>query len=330
MKIKNVIIENLFGYKNFNWDLGDVNILIGKNGTGKTNILRIIDSVISFNHKKYMHEESIPIENIGESHYYDYEGTYCEKLSNINNIKITYSNNQYLFFRNIINEKIAHLHKYFQDKKGIYSFSKEKEQIFREILKMNINQGIFSSNLNKKIPKSRLIDTTQALANTSLTSFSNGNRGSLIEKEIEEGLRELKSYLEENKKKFNATSNELIKQINLLFKESDKVAIFEKNKILIKQNEKEIKFKDLSSGECVVIYSFLMAALSSFNNDIILMDEPEISLHLSWQKKFINCIHSISPGSQLIIVTHSPGIAMNGFLDKMIDISDIETNNNEQ
>lgn len=53
------------------------------------------------------------------------------------------------------------------------------------------------------------------------------------------------------------------------------------------------------------------------------MDEPEISLHLAWQEKLISEIRKVNDKSQLIIVTHSPAIVMNGWMDSFIDINDI-------
>lgn len=40
--IKNIRIENLFESKNINWDLQDINVLVGKNGAGKSTILNIL------------------------------------------------------------------------------------------------------------------------------------------------------------------------------------------------------------------------------------------------------------------------------------------------
>ena len=88
------------------------------------------------------------------------------------------------------------------------------------------------------------------------------------------------------------------------------------------KNEK-LSFVNLSSGERQIIYTLLKVAIATKNNALILMDEPEISLHLSWQEKLITQIRTINPDSQLIIVTHSPAIVMNGWLDSFVDIQDI-------
>ena len=87
-------------------------------------------------------------------------------------------------------------------------------------------------------------------------------------------------------------------------------------------NDEYIDIQDLSSGERQLIYIFLKLVNSS-RKTIFLMDEPEISLHLEWQEKLISEIMKLSPDCQLIIVTHSPAIVMNGWMDSYIDIDDI-------
>ncbi|MGK3472580.1 AAA family ATPase, partial [Klebsiella pneumoniae] len=41
---------------------------------------------------------------------------------------------------------------------------------------------------------------------------------------------------------------------------------------------------------------------------------PEISLHLSWQEKLLASIKKLRSESQIIVVTHSPGIVMDGWM----------------
>jgi predicted ATP-dependent endonuclease of OLD family len=59
------------------------------------------------------------------------------------------------------------------------------------------------------------------------------------------------------------------------------------------------------------------------NPSILLMDEPEISLHIDWQRKLISHIRELNPNVQIIIASHSPAIIMEGWLDKVVEISDI-------
>ena len=50
---------------------------------------------------------------------------------------------------------------------------------------------------------------------------------------------------------------------------------------------------------------------------ILLMDEPEISLHLSWQVDLIDHIRKLNENCQVIIATHSPSIVQKGWNDKV-------------
>lgn len=82
----------------------------------------------------------------------------------------------------------------------------------------------------------------------------------------------------------------------------------------------------MSSGERQLIYILLRVALSNGDKSktaIILMDEPEISLHLNWQAHFIKQLTILNPDAQFIIVTHSPALIMNGWNDVYVNMKDI-------
>lgn len=88
--------------------------------------------------------------------------------------------------------------------------------------------------------------------------------------------------------------------------------------------EKEIDLENLSSGEqheLILMYELI------FNIDIqtiVLIDEPEISLHVVWQKEFLKDLKAIIElnKSTVIVATHSPQI-INDEWDKAIDLYDI-------
>ncbi|MEY8823118.1 AAA family ATPase [Klebsiella pneumoniae] len=85
----------------------------------------------------------------------------------------------------------------------------------------------------------------------------------------------------------------------------------------------EIKYNLLSSGERQLLYILIKSANACLEDTVLLMDEPEISLHLTWQEKLITTIKSINDNCQLIIVTHSPAILMKGWMDSFVDIKNI-------
>jgi predicted ATPase len=71
-----------------------------------------------------------------------------------------------------------------------------------------------------------------------------------------------------------------------------------------------IQLEDLSSGEqheLVVLYELLFRAP---RNGLVLVDEPEISLHVAWQSRFLTDLMEILQltGSYGIVATHSPVI----------------------
>lgn len=71
-------------------------------------------------------------------------------------------------------------------------------------------------------------------------------------------------------------------------------------------SERSIELEDLSSGEKQVVSIFSYLYLSQMNKAIILIDEPELSLSVPWQRKFLCDINNSQLCCGLISVTHSP------------------------
>lgn len=124
--------------------------------------------------------------------------------------------------------------------------------------------------------------------------------------EIEETLRNL------------GGNSEIPENINLFANTVNK--FFEKKKIMLKPNTNpnpfEIRYEDgyvarslssLSSGERQITTIFF--AISQLKSDgIVLLDEPEISLHIDWQRKILRSISQTFDTEQIIVCTHSPVI----------------------
>lgn len=72
----------------------------------------------------------------------------------------------------------------------------------------------------------------------------------------------------------------------------------------------KVPLKFLSSGEkqIVTLISNLIFKVNRDKFTIFIVDEPELSLHLSWQKQFVETIHEINDNMQLVFATHSPEI----------------------
>lgn len=78
--------------------------------------------------------------------------------------------------------------------------------------------------------------------------------------------------------------------------------------ILIKDENKEIKLQNLSSGEKQIVSLFSHLYLSKNDNFFVLIDEPELSLSVPWQQRFLVDIKKGDFCAGLIAVTHSPFI----------------------
>ena len=100
----------------------------------------------------------------------------------------------------------------------------------------------------------------------------------------------------------------------------------DKNEItFLSQDGKEITPFQLSSGEKQLLVILLTVLIQDHKQSILFMDEPEISLHIEWQKKLIQFIRELNPNVQLIIATHSPAVIMEGWRDKVFEVRDIIT-----
>jgi predicted ATPase len=122
--------------------------------------------------------------------------------------------------------------------------------------------------------------------------------------------------ISEPKKKFQD-------MMDKLFAETGKKLIRTKNEILFTQIGEELTPYMLSSGEKQMLAILLTVLIEDNQHCVLFMDEPEVSLHIDWQQHLIENIVELNPNVQIILTTHSPAVIMNGWLDKVTEVSDI-------
>ncbi|MFB8765976.1 AAA family ATPase [Nocardiopsis alba] len=76
--------------------------------------------------------------------------------------------------------------------------------------------------------------------------------------------------------------------------------------VVVRQGNESVPLESLSSGQKQIL-QILIESLSAGSNPIII-DEPELSLHVDWQNKLIDCMQTVNPHAQVIVATHSPEI----------------------
>jgi ABC-type glutathione transport system ATPase component len=108
-----------------------------------------------------------------------------------------------------------------------------------------------------------------------------------------------------------------------LFSETGKKIIRSKNEIVFDQEGRELLPYRLSSGEKQMLVILLTVLVQDKQPCVLLMDEPEVSLHIEWQQRIISIIREMNPHAQIILTTHSPAMIMGGWMDAVTEVTDI-------
>lgn len=93
--------------------------------------------------------------------------------------------------------------------------------------------------------------------------------------------------------------------------------------IIFKKHDKIISVDNMSTGEKQIVFrgALLLKNLNNLSGGIILIDEPELSMHPQWQKKILNYYRELFKKDgiqnvQIIIATHSEYILQSALEDK--------------
>ena len=119
-------------------------------------------------------------------------------------------------------------------------------------------------------------------------------------------------------------SRSFLTSMNGFLSDSGKQLSFSDSDILTVElpNGQTTSAANLSSGELqlLTLFTFLYFRYERQHEFTIIIDEPELSLHLAWQSKYLESITNANPQAQFVVATHSPEVA-GPFEDRIIDIS---------
>lgn len=330
--IESIKIKKLFDEKDINWELEKINVLVGKNGLGKSTILRLIYSAMTReDHSVLDLCEEVSVNMQDGRHYSSRNSakinfeTFNDMLKEIMNSNRISKGNKSLVAERTTNNKSEEEY-----------VSRVTVELFEKITagtikgKNNTLNNFFTDqNIEKSQKKSQdrvkveFISTINMSANSvNDITTSSGDKTTFLDFEIDNEIKRLNR----NKKNKKTLQDRLTNALNNLFEETEKKTAFNEDEIEIRlRSGRVINYRNLSSGERQVVFIFLKIINAGVDNSLILMDEPEISLHLSWQEKLLTEITKVNDSSQIIIVTHSPAMVMNGWLDSFVDIKNITT-----
>ena len=111
--------------------------------------------------------------------------------------------------------------------------------------------------------------------------------------------------------------------IDELFRDTKKTIDRRSNEIQFCQNGEVLTPYQLSSGEKQLLVILLTVLVENGEPYALLMDEPEISLHIEWQQRLIDLIRRLNPHVQIILSTHSPALIMDGWTDVVTEVEEI-------
>ena len=142
----------------------------------------------------------------------------------------------------------------------------------------------------------------------------------------------LKIYFDDFSEKYKVFQS-LVSRLDLFTKIINSRLLFKKIKITSDNGfevvddtnpNKILQLSQLSSGEKQEIVLFYNLIFDIKDKLLLLIDEPEISLHISWQKKFLDDLMEVSKQTdlQVIVATHSPQVISN-HLDLQIDLGEL-------
>jgi ABC-type lipoprotein export system ATPase subunit len=102
----------------------------------------------------------------------------------------------------------------------------------------------------------------------------------------------------------------------------DKTFEFESGNLVIKTAHGEVGHERLSSGEKQLIILLVEALLQDCRPHVFLADEPELSLHIAWQRMVLPAVMDLNPSAQIIAATHSPEVASK-YPDSIFDMESL-------
>lgn len=99
------------------------------------------------------------------------------------------------------------------------------------------------------------------------------------------------------------------KEINQFLSGTKEFTFDDSGEFQFSNNGQNLDIANLSSGEKHLVAILGRVSFSSSTGTAtFIADEPELSLHLEWQREILPAIHRLSPNTQIIVATHAPAI----------------------
>jgi ABC-type cobalamin/Fe3+-siderophores transport system ATPase subunit len=103
--------------------------------------------------------------------------------------------------------------------------------------------------------------------------------------------------------------NQLIEIFNNHLYRNKKLVVTEENAFIELDENSKHSLEKLSSGERHLLTFLTLFLIIGRTRSFFIIDEPEISLNMKWQRELMPLLSELCPQAQIIVATHSPSIA---------------------
>lgn len=304
---------------NLELDFTDVNgkpfntiILAGENGTGKTTILETLSDFLSlhsitpFDYIQYMIGSDVyqVFYEDGDNHPLGFHRRYSAKSGETKRISSNNNNNA-----KTIDDDIEDIRHY-----GV-SYSKARSGFKTNVIKSSTTEQIDASKYNNDEKddftsvKQLLVDLS-AQDNAEWMNITKNNLGI----SFEEFKKTSKLF------RFENAFNNFFDSIK--FKKIDETNASEKT-VVFEKGSKDISVDSLSTGEKQIVFrgTQLLRNINSVKDGLVLIDEPELSMHPRWQEKILDYYRDLfvkdnSQLTQMLFATHSEYVIRKALQDR--------------
>jgi len=286
MKIKNLHIKEFKGLRDISINFEkndeplDLVVLAGSNGSGKT---RVLESILKYFQDHLNYKQN----NIETGIFYEEKEKNC-----ISNVQDFFYGLEYFSYHEVNNplyEKHIEI--------------KNKLDILPKIIYVPTE-----INFQKMDVASTTLVQEYKFINIVNTNLIKDIPSYIATKMISAMLKNKNEKVGDVQKKVFDEINEIFEILDIDVKAED-ISQDGKN-MPIFENSSGDKFdiNELSSGEKQLFLRTLAIKMLNPQNSIILIDEPELSLHPKWQQRIVDVYKKIGKNNQIIIATHSPHI----------------------
>ena len=286
MKIKNLHIKEFKGLRDISINFEkndeplDLVVLAGSNGSGKT---RVLESILKYFQDHLNYKQN----NIETGIFYEEKEKNC-----ISNVRDFFYGLEYFSYHEV-NNPLYEKHIEIKNKLDILT------KIIYVPTEINFQKMDVASTTFVQAYKFINIVNTNLI--TDMPSY-------IATKMISAMLKNKNEKVGDVQKKVFNEINEIFENLSIDVKVEDISQDGRNITLFTNSSGDEFDINELSSGEKQLFLRTLAIRMLNPENSIILIDEPELSLHPKWQQRIVDVYRKIGKNNQIIIATHSPHI----------------------